>query len=445
MQTKASETHYFVPGSPPYEEATSPHNTSGSQRPAEVARPTDAAGVVDAIRYARRRGLSIAVQATGHGAAGDIGDDILLIDTSALAQISIDAGERVARAGAGASWGAVNAAAEPHGLLGLAGSSPTVSVSGYTFGGGVGWLTRPHGLASSHLRSVDWVDLDGRLRHASDDADDAIDRDALWSFRGGNGVGIAVELEFDLIEVPDLHAGFLLWPADALPGIARAWASSLTEAGPSLTTSLGVLRAPSAPPFPPELQGTAVVHLAIAAAEGPGDAAALLAALSTMPAPAVDTWGPVNADELAGIHLDPPVAVPAVGGGRWLDEGAGPAAADILGVALEPGSPLLMVELRYVAHPHSDTDGAMTNAPAPFLLHAVGDATDADARHAFDRAFDLIRGASAEADIGRSAASFSEGTLRVAEALTPPDLARRAAIQSAVDPSHIIRTGRQLV
>ena len=96
----------------------------------------------------------IAPQATGHGAAGDIGPDTLLIDTSALDEVTIDVGTCTARAGAGSVWAVVEEeAAEPRGLLGLAGTSPSVAVAGYMFGGGVGWLVRPHGLALA--RSAD--------------------------------------------------------------------------------------------------------------------------------------------------------------------------------------------------------------------------------------------------------------------------------------------------
>ncbi|WP_369807453.1 hypothetical protein [Mycobacterium sp. E3305] len=72
----------------------------------------------------------------------------------------------------------------------MAGTSPTVAVAGYTFGGGVGFLTRPYGMASSALLSVDYIDGNGQMRRAAEDAPDAADRGALWAFRGiGHGSG----------------------------------------------------------------------------------------------------------------------------------------------------------------------------------------------------------------------------------------------------------------
>src|ERR671922_138216 len=104
---------------------------------------------------------------------------------------------RVARAGAGARWSAVNDAAAAHGLIGLSGSAPGVGVAGYTFGGGVGWHVRAHGMASGALRAVRFVDGHGSVRMAADDSDDPTDREALLAFRGAGGVGVALQPQFD--------------------------------------------------------------------------------------------------------------------------------------------------------------------------------------------------------------------------------------------------------
>ena len=60
------------------------------------------------------------------------------VEEMVLKTVSIDAKRRTARVGAGVTWAALNAAAEPYGLLGLAGSAPDVGVVGYTVFGGVG-------------------------------------------------------------------------------------------------------------------------------------------------------------------------------------------------------------------------------------------------------------------------------------------------------------------
>src|SRR3954453_17171705 len=231
-----------------YAAATRPHNSSVAQRPARVAivsGPDDIAPALDevaALATSSGTPLEVVPQATGHGAGAPVAEDAVLLDTSRLTSVSIDAESRVAVVGAGATWAAVNAAAEKHGLLGLAGSAPSVSVSGYTFGGGIGWLVRRDGLASGALRAVHYVDGSGRSRTAADDAADDVDREAMWAFRGAGGVGIAHTLELELVPAPDLHAGALLWHADALPELTAAWSRTIGTLGGGSSPS---------PPGPP--------------------------------------------------------------------------------------------------------------------------------------------------------------------------------------------------
>jgi FAD/FMN-containing dehydrogenase len=161
-----------------YARATRPRNAVTQQRPRFVAAPTTE--VAAAVSDAAERGLTVVPQATGHGAGAPVGDDALLLDTSALASVAIDAEARTARVGSGATWAAVNAAAFPHGLLGPAGSAASVSVSGDSSAGGVGWLVRRDGLASGAIRRVSYVDGSSRPRVARDDASEVLDRDALW-------------------------------------------------------------------------------------------------------------------------------------------------------------------------------------------------------------------------------------------------------------------------
>lgn len=194
-------------GTQGYDRATTPLNSFVTQRPALVAVPTDADQVAACVRYAAEHGLTVVPQATGHGAAAELDQGVLLVDTSGLASIHIDADARSATVGAGCTWGAVDAAAAEHGLLGRAGSAPTVGVTGFTFGAGAGWLVRAGGLASGSLTAVDYVDGRGEIHRAGDDAERDVDRDVIWACRGGGGVGLAVVLEFGLLPVQDLWAG----------------------------------------------------------------------------------------------------------------------------------------------------------------------------------------------------------------------------------------------
>jgi FAD/FMN-containing dehydrogenase len=65
-------------------------------------------------------------------------------------------------------------------------------VTGYTLGGGLGWLARRYGLAANSVTAVELVTAEGRLVRA----DWEREPDLLWAVRGGGGgVGVVTALD----------------------------------------------------------------------------------------------------------------------------------------------------------------------------------------------------------------------------------------------------------
>ncbi len=439
----ASAGEVSAPGEPAYTAATTPENSSFPQHPAAVVKAVAAKEISSVVAIAAAHGLRVVVQATGHGAGEAVTDDEILLDTSAMNTVAVDAGTRTARVGAGVTWPAVQNAAMRHGLLGLSGTSPTVGVAGYTFGGGVGWLVRKHGVAAAALRAVDYVDGTGRVRRAEPDADDVVDREALWAFRGGGPVGVATALEIGLVPVHDLWTGYLLWPADDLDAVAAAWAGTCSAADRSVSSALSLLALPPAGPFPDDLLGRPVVHLSFASPDGADGLAPMRAAVRDAARPVIDTTAAGDTTSLAAIHLDPPAAVPARGEGRWL----GPNAPDVLVQAFEAahiGAPggLSMIELRHTETGPSTVAGALTSPAGPFLLHAVGAAPDDQARGGIDRVLRDVEVASRPAALGRAARSFREGQPDAGDGLSASDLTRLRAVRDALDPQRVLHGHR---
>src|SRR4051812_28670695 len=172
------------PGDETYDAARQGFNLALDQRPAAVASPAAADEVEAVVRWARAAGLRVAPQSTGHNAGplGSLADSVLL-KTSGLRGVSIDAERQVARVGAGVLWEDVVTAAAPHGLIALHGSSPNVGVAGYSLGGGMGWLARSHGLQANSLLAVELVTGEGELVRA----DHEHDPELFWALRGGGG------------------------------------------------------------------------------------------------------------------------------------------------------------------------------------------------------------------------------------------------------------------
>ena len=99
-------------------------------------------------------------------------------------------GSRPARAG-----GTSSPQASEAGLAALHGSSPEINVTGYSLGGGVGWMARKHGLQTNRLTAIEIVTADGEHRRV--DADN--EPELFWALRGGGGnFGVVTAIEFEL-------------------------------------------------------------------------------------------------------------------------------------------------------------------------------------------------------------------------------------------------------
>jgi FAD/FMN-containing dehydrogenase len=165
---------------------------------------TTAADVSRAVLAARARCLRVAVRATGHGTLSEPAPDTLLIDTSRMHSVLVDPDRRTARVGPGATWGDVIEAAEPFGLAPVSGTNATVGVTGFTLGGGHGFLSRKHGLAADNLIRVDVVTADGDLLSARADRRSGL----FWALRGAGGnFGVATSLEFRLHPIREVFGG----------------------------------------------------------------------------------------------------------------------------------------------------------------------------------------------------------------------------------------------
>src|SRR5690242_11777294 len=128
------------------------------QRPVAVALPADEREVAAVVRAARAQGLQVAAQCTGHNAAplGSLQGTVLL-NTSRLTGVRIDAHARRVRVGAATKWEAVIPQLSRLGLTALHGSAPDVGIVGYSLGGGVGWLARSHGLQCNSVTAIELV------------------------------------------------------------------------------------------------------------------------------------------------------------------------------------------------------------------------------------------------------------------------------------------------
>jgi hypothetical protein len=365
---------FLTPADEGFEAARAAWNLAVDQRPAAVAFADDAAGVAAAVRLAAERGLRVAVQGTGHAAAPmDDLDGTLLLKTMRMNGLSVDPAARRARVEAGVLWGDVAVAAGEHGLVALHGSSPDVSVVGYSLGGGLGWLARRHGLACNRVVAAEVVTADGEQRRVSHDEEP----DLFWALRGGGGSFAAVTaLEFGLVPLSEVYAGWLVWEADAGGEVAHAFREWSREAPREITTSLRFLHLPPFPEVPEPLRDRPVIAFDGVFLGPEADGAELLQPLRSVAPLVMDTFATIPAPGIVRLHGDPEQPVPALGDGFQVRE-LTPEAADAFVSVGGPGSgsPLLMLELRQLGGALAEEPegaGVLGALRDEFTLYGVG-------------------------------------------------------------------------
>src|SRR4051794_9228781 len=327
-----------LPGDDGYDAARSGFNLTLDPRPAAVVYPADAAEVAEVVRFARTAGLRVAGQTTGHN-AGPLGDlsRTILVKTSGMGGVAIDAAKRIARVGAGVVWEDVVDAAAPHGLYALHGSSPTVGVTGYSLGGGMGWLARSHGLQTNSLTAVELVTAEGELVRT----DAGHDPELFWAVRGGGGnFGIVTALEFRLYEITEVYAGFMVWDWSEAARVLPVYAKWAVTAPDHVTTSFRIMQLPPLPEIPEPIRGRSIVIIDGAVQ---GDPAAIepLRAL----APEIDTFAPMPAPALVRLHQDPEEPMPYKADTALVESFPEEAVEALLQMAgPKSGSPLTIVE-----------------------------------------------------------------------------------------------------
>ncbi|MEU8269322.1 FAD-binding oxidoreductase [Sphaerisporangium sp. NPDC049002] len=434
-----------VPGDEGFETAKQAWNLTVDQPVSAVVEVENAADAAEVVRFAVRNGFGVAVQPSGHGASDGL-DGEILVRTGRLDGVQVWPERRLARVEAGASWGAVLAEAGKHGLTGLAGSSPVVSATGYTLGGGLSWFSRRHGFAANSVRAFDVIDAHGVARRVTDESD----AELFWALRGGGGdFALVTAMEFELFPAPELYGGRVIWPAERAADVLAAFRDVTAEAPEELSVWFALMQFPPFPELPEPLRGLSAVVVDVTFLGDGAEARALLQRFDRIPGVIVDTRGEVAPRDLGGICAEPTSPSPSMMRaelfGRFDDTTA---AAFLSATAPGAGMPLTSVQIRHLGGALSrlaPDAGACGYVREPYLVSALGITPTPEAVRAVRARQNELRLALARHTTGIKPFNFLAHEENSASAYPGDVLARLRGAKRHHDPLGVFRSNHPVL
>ena len=362
------------PGEMGWDAARRAFDLAVDQRPALIAMPLDERDVAAAMRVARDRGLRVVAQAHGHGAAkaGAL-DDAMLLRTTALAGVEVDARAHRARVRAGARWADVLDRTSLMGLAPAAGFTRGAGVVGDVVADAMGWLSRRHGLASRGVLAAEFVTADGETERIED----------IAALPAGS---VVTSLDLALHPADDLYAGALFFSFDRADEVVHAWHEWTATAPAEITSMVRLMRFADRHDEPELVRGRAFAIVEAAHLGTQAEAAELLGPLRDL-RPELDTFSIVPPSALGHLHMEPEHPEARLADDGVVGELEPQAIDDLLAVAGPASqSPLATVELRHAS-------GALETLRRGYFTHAAGTPTDAASAAAIEAQLALVAGA----------------------------------------------------
>lgn len=188
-----------LPGNPSYNAARMEFNRRFSKFPRVIVFCRRTQDVINAVRWARERGVRIRARSGRHSYEGFSSvNGGIIIDVSEMNKVKVNRKKRLAYVQTGNPLARVYQKLWDKRVALPAGTAPDVGVGGLTLGGGIGLLSRKYGLTCDNLKQVKMVVASGRYGAKTIIANRKKHADLLWASRGGGGgnFGIATAYTF---------------------------------------------------------------------------------------------------------------------------------------------------------------------------------------------------------------------------------------------------------
>ena len=202
------------------------HAGTPDRFPAAIIRAESTGDVVAALRLARREGLQVSVRSGGHSWAGShLRDGVVLVDVSALREVTIDEQAMTASAQPGLRGSELGAELARRGLFFPVGHCQSVCIGGYLLQGGFPWRGREFGPSCMSVTGIDVVTANGEHLYA----DDTEHPDLFWAARGSGpgffGVVTRFHIQLRPLQKVTLNSAYI-YPPQAWEEYLR-WSRSI--------------------------------------------------------------------------------------------------------------------------------------------------------------------------------------------------------------------------
>jgi FAD/FMN-containing dehydrogenase len=433
-----------------YDEARAVFNGLVDRRPRRIMQCLDASDVAAALMSARTEGLLVSVYGGGHGVTGAaVVEGGVCVDLRGIDHVIVDAEQRTARVGGGATWGKVDAATQEHGLAVTGGRVSATGVGGLTLGSGSGWLERSLGFTCDNMLAAQVVTAGGRVVMASE----LQNPDLFWAIRGGGGnFGVVTEFLFRLHPVgPVLFGGMLLYPGPMGREVLRNYRDFMATAPDAVGGGVAFITAPPADFVPEQARGKPCVGVIVCYVGDPEDGRRVLAPLLEFGPPAVSMVQPMPYVAFQQL-IDPgnPKGMHNYWSGDFLTGLPDEAIEAFVSQVESPVSPLTQIIVvpggGAIARVPDDAT-ALIQRSAPWNLHYLSmwppDPSQDEANISFTRS---LAAAMKPWTTGKVYLNFigDEGLHRVQSAYGPQTYRRLQEIKRTWDPENVFRHNQNI-
>jgi hypothetical protein len=199
----------LLPGDKGYQQATHLANPRFEFHPELIVLCAGMADVGTCMGVINEFDISFAVRSGGHSTAGYSGNNVMMLDVSALNGVHLIPENRLALVGPGCTWGDFNNAVEAFRFHLPGGACPDVCQGGYMQGGGYGFTARIFGMNCDQPSWLLVMLADGSYVKASA----TINADLFWAMCGGTGnnFGILLQTVYPLQEGDEFLGFSVCW------------------------------------------------------------------------------------------------------------------------------------------------------------------------------------------------------------------------------------------